>query len=58
MPVRSGIRDMVSTMRGVKPIQWFFLIIAGVAILVGHILQLRAFPESTPSPFSQISVSV
>jgi hypothetical protein len=51
-------RDAGLALRGVKPMQWFFLFFAAVAAGLGYNLQQHAFPESAPSPFAQVSVSV
>jgi len=58
MWVEQAYRDARSTLRGVKALQWSFLIFAGIAAGRGYTLSARAFPDSAPSPFAQVSVSV
>jgi hypothetical protein len=58
MWVGQTYREARLTLRGVKALQWSFLIFAGVAAGLGYTLSQRAFPQSAPSPFAQVSVSV
>lgn len=58
MWVGQAYRDARSTLRGVKALQWSFLIFAGVAAAFGYTLSARAFPDSAASPFAQVSVSI
>jgi hypothetical protein len=58
MRVEQTYRDALSTLRGVKALQWAFLVSAVVAAGLGYSLSQQAFPDSAPSPFAQVSVSV
>ena len=58
MWVGQKFRNVRSTLGGVRPIHWFFLVAALLAAGFGYFLQQHAFPKSTPSPFAQVTVSV